>query len=677
MNRPEGGADQLLRALIDCQQRISEIEKLQGEEKETLRHAQSLFEDLFELSPDALIVVDPKGRITRMNTEAERLFGYAREELIGKDHGILVPDRHRDKHDAELKVFVRQPLVRVMGIGLELYGRKKSGAEFPADIDLGPLRIGDEALVLAVVRDVTPRKQLEDDLIRSERRYRELVELSPDAVLIGSEGKIVFLNTAGAKLFGVGSPEKLIGKPVLELVHPDYRQIVRDRIRQVTEGGNVVPLIEEKFLKADGSVIYVDAISMPYTYEDRPAVLSIVRDITERKRAEMAKRETEERYRRTLDSMLEGCQIIGYDWTYLYLNDVAAVHARRPKEELLGHTMMEMYPGIEKTDVFARLRECMEKRVSVRMENEFTYPDGSKGWFELRIQPAPEGFFVLSMDISDRKKLEEEMGRYRQRLEEAVLGRTADLAKANSRLTDEIQERRKADEGLLLRATILDNAAEAVFLVNAGGDFVYANEAACKTYGYGHAEFLGMNIRKLLPPKDVSVIEARLKAVLEQHRLDVEAVHLRNDGTPMPVRVRHTLVKTLHGQFIVSVAREIEAESKMRLLLEQMPCIVWTTDSGLRLTSSMGAALTTLGLQPGQGTGMPMAEYLEQHGFEQTALAAHKRALAGTAVSYKFKNTKTGKTYSGWAAPYRDLLGEPAGAIGVILEATGRRSNTK
>jgi len=127
----------------------------------------------------------------------------------------------------------------------------------------------------------------------------------------------------------------------------------------------------------------------------------------EQKLVEVRLRASQERYRGTLDNMLEGCQIIGFDWRYLYVNDAVAKHGRHTKEELLGHTMMEMYPGIENTEMFAELRSCMEKRTFHRMENEFTFPDGSKGWFELSMEPMAEGVLVLSSDITERKRVEE------------------------------------------------------------------------------------------------------------------------------------------------------------------------------------------------------------------------------------------------------------------------------
>jgi signal transduction histidine kinase/FixJ family two-component response regulator len=122
--------------------------------------------------------------------------------------------------------------------------------------------------------------------------------------------------------------------------------------------------------------------------------------------AERTLRQDDGRFRSTLDNMMEGCQTLGFDWRYLYLNAAAARHGRRSAKDLLGRTLMEAYPGIEKTAIFAQLQECMTKRVRSQLENEFTYDDGETAWFELLIQPVPEGLFILSLDITKRKDSE-------------------------------------------------------------------------------------------------------------------------------------------------------------------------------------------------------------------------------------------------------------------------------
>lgn len=107
-----------------------------------------------------------------------------------------------------------------------------------------------------------------------------------------------------------------------------------------------------------------------------------------------------------LESLREGCQVIGSDYRYLYVNEAVTRHGRTTRDALLGRTMMEVYPGIENTEMFAVLRQCMEDRTPREMENEFTFPDGSRGWFDLRFEPVPEGVAILSMDITERKRAE-------------------------------------------------------------------------------------------------------------------------------------------------------------------------------------------------------------------------------------------------------------------------------
>jgi PAS domain S-box-containing protein len=145
---------------------------------------------------------------------------------------------------------------------------------------------------------------------------------------------------------------------------------------------------------------------------------------TERKQTEEALLGSEARYRHLLDAMLEGCQIIGFDWRYLYVNDAVAQHGHQAKEILLGHTMMEIYPGIENTELFAALRRCMNERTPQQMENEFAYPDETKGWFELSIQPVPEGIFILSIDITERKRVDQQL-----KEREALLNEVGVIAK--------------------------------------------------------------------------------------------------------------------------------------------------------------------------------------------------------------------------------------------------------
>ncbi|GAG26521.1 unnamed protein product, partial [marine sediment metagenome] len=129
-------------------------------------------------------------------------------------------------------------------------------------------------------------REAEEAFRDSEERYRQLVELSPDTIAVHSEDKIVFINPAGARLVGAANPEQLIGKPIMDFIHPDYQEIIKERVREMREAGRKAPLIEEKFIRLDGTDVDVEVVAMPFTYQGKPAVQVVARDITQRKLAE-------------------------------------------------------------------------------------------------------------------------------------------------------------------------------------------------------------------------------------------------------------------------------------------------------------------------------------------------------------------------------------------------------
>lgn len=281
----------------------------------------------------------------------------------------------------------------------------------------------DIALALETFDNDDRRRQAETALAAGERRLK----LAMDAGGIGTYE----WDLHTGELFWQGHHERLFGfapgefngsyATVMRRIHPDDAPALNRAVDQARDTHTVFAG-EFRVVWPDGSSHWVFSQG-EFDYDDAGTPLRMygaVVDIDERKHAELALRKAEERLRSALDSMLEGCIIVGFDWTYLYVNDAAARHGLSTRAQLLGRRMTDVYPGIEHTTIFTHFRQCMDQRLPQHFVESFRFPNGAVHWYEISVVPIPEGIFILTLDITERRLTEDTLRQSEDRLRQAI-----------------------------------------------------------------------------------------------------------------------------------------------------------------------------------------------------------------------------------------------------------------
>src|SRR3990170_957506 len=392
--------------------------------KESEEKYHSLFANMLNGFAYCRMIFDEKDKpidfvYLEVNDAFEKLTGLKKEDVIGKKVTEAIPGTEKANPEL-LDIYSRVALTRKeeefeiffkplnMWLSISVYSPKKG-------------------YFVAVFENITERKQAEEALKGSEEKFRNLVELSPDTIAVHREGKIVYVNAAGAKFLHAKNPEQLIGKSIMDFLHPSFRGIVKKRVQQIEEEGKQAPLIEEKFIRLDETVVDVEVAAIPFTHNGKPATIAITRDITERKKAEEQLRSNV----LILENITDSIIVTDLEGRITSWNEGASKIFGFSAEEMLGETIAKVSKPAEREQVAPAQLEQIRTGVLFFGEWEGVKKDGEPVWLMLTTkllknsQGETIGMIGVGKDITERKKAEENL-RFLKEFNERIVNSICD-----------------------------------------------------------------------------------------------------------------------------------------------------------------------------------------------------------------------------------------------------------
>jgi two-component system, cell cycle sensor histidine kinase and response regulator CckA len=613
----------------------------------TRLHARELHA-VAENAADVIQRFGPDLRHLYANPAVERFSGVPRERVVGQTTRALgAPDEVAERWDDALRRVFASGREEEIELGLPVRG----GATLWMHTRLVPEPglDGSTATVLAISRDVTPSHAAQQRLIASEEYHRALVEHAADGVaVVDANDRVIDASISDPRLLE-GDSGWHRGHHALDYVHPDDRERARGELASLRAHPGRVQQGEVRVRLPGGDERVLETVARNLLHH--PAVRGIVvnfRDVTEQRRQTDALRASEARYRALVEALPDTLFVLDPDGCCVDFRARSELLAA-PPERIRGARLRDLLPAAAAEPLMRALSAALRTGDVQTVEYQLQVPAGWRD-FEARLSADGRGaVLALVRDVTVEKRTIEALR------------------------TSEEQFR-----------TVVESLGEGLVVTGLQGEIVYANERMAQMCGYTPDEMEGRDtFELLLLPGEHAAARERLRRRVAGTADSVDAVLVRRDGSTVAAHVTGAPYRDGTGAVIgtIGVVKDVgeqrraqdalrASEERLRLILAQVPALIWTTDAELRFTSSAGRGLRRLGLRPGEKSGTRVAE-LFGAGPEETPVAEHRRALAGEVVRYEME--WQGGVFSTVLEPFRDASGAVAGTLGVALDVTEQR----
>ncbi len=509
------------------------------------------YSSLLEAAPDAMVVVDQAGEIVLLNLQAEKQFGYSRDELVGQKVTNIIPHGFAERLIADDLRSAEDALAQQIGTGIELIALRKDKSEFPIELMLSPLASVDGTLVTAAIRNISVRKAAEERLTKMEARYRGLLEAAPDAmVVVDQADEIVLLNLQAEKQFGY-SRDELVGQKVTNIIPRGFAErLIADGLRSDEEAlaQQIGTGIELTAVRKDASEFPIELMLSPLESADGILVTAAIRNISVRKAAEEHLTKMEGRYRGLLEAAPDAMVVVNQAGEIVLLNLQAEKKFGYSRDELVGQKVTNIIPrGFAERLIADGLRsdeEALAQQIGTGIELTAVRKDASEFPIELMLSPleSADGTLVTAAirDISVRKSAES------------------------------LQAKTEARYRGLLEA-----APDAMVVVNQAGEIVLLNLQAEKQFGYSRDELVGQKVTNIIPQGFAERLIAdglrsAEEALAQNIGTGIELTALRKNGSEFPIELMLSPLESADGILITAAIRDIATRRQLEHQLRQV-----------------------------------------------------------------------------------------------------------